>query len=83
MVRFGFVGDVSSQSIVAEVDLSGAPHAALPSLFPIGLDALRWSVRRLLPVLVLVADSGVPSLALDHGIAGLPPASIAEVVHEL
>ncbi len=50
----------------AELDLSGAPHAALPSLLPYALDALRQVVEWCLPPLRLVLDSSIPSRVLSR-----------------
>jgi hypothetical protein len=82
MVRIGTVRRPGRVVVVAEVDFSGAPHSLLPLLVPAGLDALRWAIRRLIPILGLVVDSGVPSQALDEDLAGFRAATFSEVVHE-
>ena len=46
--RLARVGLTDSGTVRAEVDLTGAPHAALEPLFRMALDALRWVVGWLL-----------------------------------
>jgi hypothetical protein len=70
LVRLGPVAG----SVLAEVDLSGAPHARIESLCRIGVDALRWVVARILPSLSVILDSDRRSELLDRDPARVRPA---------
>jgi hypothetical protein len=82
MVRLGSIRNRVRVVVQAEVDLTGAPLSMLPFLVPCGLDALRLAVRRLLSSLGPVVDLSVSSQALDHNLAGFPPAISREVSHD-
>jgi hypothetical protein len=59
LVRVGEEGAPGRPSIVAEVDLSGAPWVVLHGLFQISLEALRWTSAWLVQSASLLADARV------------------------
>jgi hypothetical protein len=65
MVRIGFARTEESTSVLAECDLTGAPHWACEPLILAGLDGLEWAVRWLAESTELLADVGVVSRALE------------------
>jgi len=67
LVRLGFTGQPDNLAIAAEVDLSGAPHAALEPLLSVGLDSLHWVVTWLVETAALLADADVACRALEFG----------------
>ena len=67
LVRFGFSRTEEKLSVIAEVDLSGAPRAALEPLLSSSLDALHEAVAWLVETAVLLADASVALRALECG----------------
>jgi hypothetical protein len=65
MVRLGFATEHGSSALVAEVDLSGAPHSEL--LFSAGLDVLRHVVAWLAETVAVLADPAIRIQSLDPG----------------
>jgi hypothetical protein len=65
MVRLGFLTDGETTSVVAETDLTGAPHWACERLILAGLDGLRWVVAGLAESAEFLADAGITSRALE------------------
>jgi hypothetical protein len=63
--RIGLVGEPSQQSIVAEIDLSGAPAGALPALFTSSLAALKHTVQWSIHTLGFLVDLDVECRALE------------------
>ena len=68
LVRIGFAPD--SRSVVAEVNLTGAPAAVLRPLFQTALDSLRWVVSGLAETTDFLARGESPSQALEVLSAG-------------
>jgi hypothetical protein len=62
--RLARVGQTADGAVHAEVDLSGAPHAALEPLFRMALDALRWVVGWLLESVHFLVQGNVTCSAL-------------------
>jgi hypothetical protein len=65
MVRLGVPADASPASLMAEVDITGAPHSEL--LFSAGLDALRHLVAWLVETADVLADPTVAIVCLAPG----------------
>lgn len=65
MVRVGMEGDPQRPEVRAEVDLTGAPHGALETLVPIGLDAVRWVVVWSLWSVAFLCDARVTCRAWE------------------
>jgi hypothetical protein len=67
-------GAAHGSRALAEVDLSGAPHWMIRSLFPVALDALRWVVGWTLHPAALTVDRHIASRILERGpgVAGHP-----------
>ena len=62
LVRLDVVSDDDGQSsVIAEVDLTGVPHAIAEDLFVISLEALRWVVQWLGETTDWLADATVAS----------------------
>jgi hypothetical protein len=68
LVRCGV--DADTGEVLTEIDLSGAPAAALEDLLRHGLAALRHVSAWLLPGVALCLDRALPSALLDHPPAG-------------
>jgi hypothetical protein len=62
------------RSILAEVDLSGAPRFALPLLLRIGLDAVRHVVSQNISAVELLVDPAVTSTVWEFPLAQESPA---------
>ena len=67
LVRFGIIGGETESSVIAEVNLTGAPREILEDLFVTSLEALRWVVRWLGEPTDWLADVGVTSELLAVG----------------
>lgn len=67
LVRIGFSGMPDQTSILAEVDFTGAPSAALEPLLSAGLASLHGAVAWLVESAVLLADASVACRALEFG----------------
>jgi hypothetical protein len=65
LVRLGLTGEDEPAAALAEVDLSGCPHALLESLFGASLAALRWVVEWLVQGADFLADTAVACQALE------------------
>jgi hypothetical protein len=65
MVRIGFARAEESTSVLAECDLTGAPHWACESLILASLDGLDWVFRWLSESSQFLADAGIVSRALE------------------
>jgi len=65
MVRVGISGEGAARAALAEVDLSGAPHALLEHLMPVAADALRCVVEWLAAPVDLLLDTSVPCEIFD------------------
>jgi hypothetical protein len=65
LVRVGLAGTPDRASVLAEIDLTGAPAAALEPLLSASLDSLRLVVSRLVETAEVLTDASVASAALD------------------
>jgi hypothetical protein len=72
MVRVGLDGSQGAPSVVAEVDLSGAPPELLPDFCRIALDAVRWVVSWFLWPVALLSDTRVACRVWEAPTAGIP-----------
>lgn len=65
MVRVVDTSNGASRSAVAELDLTGAPHAILETLFTVGLQSLRYAVQWSVQSADLLVDLGVTCRAWE------------------
>jgi hypothetical protein len=63
--RIGLVGEPPQQSIIAEVDLSGAPAEALPTLFTTSLAALKHTIQWSIQTAGFLVDLNLDCSALE------------------
>lgn len=62
LVRFKV--DEEQGAVIAEVDLTGVPHALIESFVPVAVDALRWSVSWLAKSAAVIVDASIESVLL-------------------
>ena len=65
MVRFGITRHAEDASVVAELNLTGAPPRIIEQLLLTGLDGLRWAVLALVETAEFLADATIRSQTLE------------------
>jgi hypothetical protein len=71
LIRLGLAG-IPPSSVLAEIDLTGAPAIALGALISAGLDSLHNVVSRLVETSEVLTDAEVASVALDSAAFQIP-----------
>jgi hypothetical protein len=79
MVRIGTTGASGQETVVTEVDLSGAPLTALRCLLKTGLDAIRWVTSSLVWSTALLADARIECGAVENWQSGQSPQKVSSL----